>query len=148
MAQQETGDGAASGLEASPECSGGLERRRPKRRREEEKGEGHKGIKRTTIRSVCECGCHDGVTHIDMDADMMRLLVRCPCQHCGPVREDGSRRCIIELVPLISNFCEDCQNCAWLATGGDQPLRAWAASGEALEEPHTSSKSAPTSPPW
>ena len=64
----------------------------------------------------CECNCaHPEEREELVPARDRQGWVRCRCNFCGPVKNDGSRGCTISLHPvallLNAGFCEDCGEC-------------------------------------
>ena len=66
---------------------------------------------------ACECNCAHPEEMWVLVPERRRqdYWVRCRCKFCGPVQNDGSRRCTIGLHPvalvLSAGYCEDCEEC-------------------------------------
>ena len=67
---------------------------------------------------ACECNCAEGEMWVFVPEGRRRreeYFLRCRCKLCGPVKNDGSRGCTINLHPvalvLSAGYCEDCEKC-------------------------------------
>ena len=86
-----------------------MQRRQKKQEEEEGEDKSKKTHQRMSVGNVCVCGCREGLIQLPQPPDLTRLMVQCACLRCGPDRDDGLRRCIIQMIPLISDHCEECR---------------------------------------
>ena len=83
-------------------------------------GEDDPPVDKKTMKRVrflpCECNCaHPEEREELVPARDAVGWLRCRCNFCGPVKNDGSRGCTISLHPvallLNAGFCDDCEQC-------------------------------------
>ena len=108
---------AADGKTEVPKLGAEMKRDEKKNKKD---GEDDPPVDKKTTKRVrflpCECNCAHPEEREELVPARDRVgWLRCRCNFCGPVKNDGSRGCTISLHPvgfvIRAGLCEECEGC-------------------------------------